>query len=139
MVQFHLEFHPIVRRYKEGWQAYILTYLVTKVLTKYWEELDLSTNVLMFVSCSGDCILHRCGEQFLSPAGPQAGCAMRWQNSTDRICHRPTAAAAATWSAPTPLPKASVSRFKQQDYIGFKRNKHNVHSTDIGAWFLEVI
>ena len=37
----------------------------------------LSTNLLMFVSCSGDCILHRRGEQFLSPAGPQTGRAMR--------------------------------------------------------------
>ena len=34
MVQFHQEFHPIVSRYKEGWQACILTYLVTKLLTK---------------------------------------------------------------------------------------------------------
>jgi hypothetical protein len=37
----------------------------------------LLANILMFVSCSGDFILHHSGEQFLSPAGPQAGCAVR--------------------------------------------------------------
>ena len=36
----------------------------------------LSSHMLMLVSCSGDCILHRRGEQFLPQAGPQAGCAM---------------------------------------------------------------
>jgi hypothetical protein len=28
-----------------------------------------------------------------------------------------------------------VSRFKQQDYSRLKRNKHNMQSTDIGAWY----
>jgi hypothetical protein len=31
----------------------------------------VSTNLSMLVSCSGDFILHRSGEQFLSSAGPQ--------------------------------------------------------------------
>jgi len=36
----------------------------------------LFTNMLMLVSCSGHCILHHRGEQFLPQAGPQAGCAL---------------------------------------------------------------
>jgi hypothetical protein len=92
----------------------------------------------MLVSCSGDYILHHRGEQFLSPAGPQAGCTKRRHNSPDRVYRRPSASAA-TRSASTPLPKASVNHFKQRDYIRLHRNTHNMHSRDIGAWFVDII
>ena len=65
-----------IQRWMAGIQSYLFGY---KALDKMLRRtlFILSTNLLMLVSFSGECILHRRREQFLSPAGPQAGCAMQ--------------------------------------------------------------